>query len=66
MHTWIRDENDFLSADDEQRIKLIFDLTRRIHLLEDLMSAARAKRRIATDEVSMAPAPLAINGNNVQ
>jgi len=43
--------------DYEQELKLIFDLTRRIHLLEELMQSARARRESTFDDVSVAVAP---------
>ena len=44
-------------ADYEQQLKLIFDLTRRIRLLEELMQAARARRRSTFEDVSVPAIP---------
>ena len=38
----------------EQRIELVLDLTRRLELLDDLLRAARARRRATDTEVSLA------------
>ena len=38
----------------EQRIELVLDLTRRLELLDDLLRAARARRRAPDTEVSLA------------
>lgn len=62
----MEDKTSLLISDDEQRIELILDLTRRIQLLEDLMSAARTKRRIADDGISTALTHVAINRMNTQ
>ena len=35
----------------EQRIELIFDLTRRLELLDDLLCAARNRRRATDSEI---------------
>lgn len=37
----------------EQRIELVLDLTRRVELLDDLLSAAREKRRLTDTAVSL-------------
>ena len=37
----------------EQRIELILDLTRRLELLDDLLTAARERRRMTDTELSL-------------
>lgn len=37
----------------EQRIELILDLTRRVELLDDLLTAARERRRLRDTEVCL-------------
>jgi hypothetical protein len=52
MSTYFRDDRPFLLA--EQQVEMILDLTRRIHLLEGLMIAARQKRQSDTEEMPLA------------
>ena len=53
MSTHSNDCRRLLMAEQEQLVEMILDLTRRIHLLEGLMSAAHQKRRSDTDEMSL-------------
>jgi hypothetical protein len=40
----------------EEQLELILDLTERVYLLENLMRAARARRGLATSDVSFSAA----------
>jgi len=53
MRTDSKDYRHIILAEQEQHMEMILDLTRRIHLLENLMSAAHQKRRSDTHEVSL-------------
>ena len=46
MCTYFEDYRHLLLAEQEQQVEMILDLTRRIHLLEALMSAADQERRL--------------------
>jgi hypothetical protein len=41
----------------EEQLELILDLTERVYLLENLMRAARARRGLATSDISFSAAP---------
>ena len=53
MRTDSKDYRHIILAEQEQHMEMILDLTRRIHLLENLMSAAHQKRWSDTHEVSL-------------
>lgn len=39
---------------DEERVALILELTRRMHLLDELLQAAREKRQAVHEQISLA------------